>query len=345
MVNKKERSSIIESISNWLKLLALIVLVGEAVIIYAMTQTTPNNAIYPIYPIIMIFLLCLIIVGLFVDRYWERKSEKLSISIENKDITLDPSHSKRPQISESNNYADSLLGYSFEKPDGEGWVEPYKSSYKEVISDIFLLDPNKISDEELKSLVGLNPIGLVLAESDVLTFGYEDRSVIELDEQSTTEHVEYLIDQSVKKSIEDGQELSEEEINILRKKLNQTENLSNIGFRVNMVIVTIDKELLKRNYINGLPNLFLNISLGAREPIDSLKSTDDLILWTTSNKLKHVKVDGEFYNSLNIYRLYQILQNDKYAFFCQAQWSPQVDEAVLTWESLKRSFQSFQIKV
>ena len=62
------RASIIDAVSNWLKLLALIVLVGEALLLTAYYSTDHGDPGRKFYFPLMIGFLALIVVGLFADR-------------------------------------------------------------------------------------------------------------------------------------------------------------------------------------------------------------------------------------------------------------------------------------
>lgn len=69
--HEKFRSRILDQISDWLKLLGLVVLVAEAGILTAMGLTPEGNPLHPWYPVFMLLFLAMIVVGLFFDRYLE----------------------------------------------------------------------------------------------------------------------------------------------------------------------------------------------------------------------------------------------------------------------------------
>lgn len=81
---KNSRNSIISEISDWLKLLALVVLVAEAAIIAAMKLTPTDKAIHGWYPVFMLAFLVVIVVGLFFDRYQQSIPSNSDISAKNK---------------------------------------------------------------------------------------------------------------------------------------------------------------------------------------------------------------------------------------------------------------------
>ena len=71
--------SIVNSVSDWIKLLALIVLVVEAMLVVAMGQAPDGEPVKAWYPVIMLAPLLVIIVGLFVDRYFDRPPAPLPV--------------------------------------------------------------------------------------------------------------------------------------------------------------------------------------------------------------------------------------------------------------------------
>lgn len=66
------RAGILKQVSDWLKLLALTVLVAEAVLVYAMSTCPASNPVKWMYPFLMVLFLALIVVGLFYDRVQSR---------------------------------------------------------------------------------------------------------------------------------------------------------------------------------------------------------------------------------------------------------------------------------
>lgn len=71
--------SIVDSVSDWIKLLALIVLVVEAMLVVALAQSPDNSPVKPWYPVIMLGPLLVIIIGIFVDRHFERPGATIPV--------------------------------------------------------------------------------------------------------------------------------------------------------------------------------------------------------------------------------------------------------------------------
>lgn len=344
MSDNENRGSIIDSISNWIKLLALIVLVAEAIILFAMTQTPVDSPIYHWYPFVMILFLVVIIVAVFVDRYFNHKSNPLVVKVEDKKLLVDPEKNKTKKTKEEpKKYTNSLLGYSFDKLERKGWGKPKEISFKEYVQQIYLVD--NINEEYLQSLVSANnPFGSLIYQAKILKVQHEKSIEVKMDELTSSESIEHTLSKIIELKSQEGIQLNAEEVIKLRKQLNQTDQINTIGFDVNFTVMTFSKEDLNNHALPlGLPNLFMTLSLGSKEPVESLTSTKDMILWTTGNKLKNIIINGERVRSFNIYRLYQLVQNENYIYLCQAQWTPNLESAVFSWNELKKAFESFKI--
>jgi len=349
MIVKEKISAIIDSVSNWIKLLALIVLIGEIILLVAMNQTSVESSVYPMYPFAMIFLLVLLIILIFWDRQLKRKSKiqskKLSLQVDDKELTVDSNKTLSEKLNETKErFTNGLLGYSFDLPNTEGWSDPQEITYSNYVRQIYLSE--EMDEEYFKKVIATNsPYGNLYYHAKIITLQHGETLVIEFDDTSTTDAAEYQIKEFIELKKLEGVELTETEINDMRKKINQTDSVSKIGFAIKLDVITFEKDKLKVNFINtGLPNLFLSLSAGSGEPIDSLVSNDDLILWKTSNKLKNVTVGDELFSSFYIYRLYQLVQTPNYIYLSTVQWSPQLESAVFTWDSLKKMFESFRVK-
>jgi len=75
--DKSTWKGIIDSVSDWLKLLTLICLVANATLATAMALTPNTNPLKSWYPVFMLLFLLVPVIGLFYDRQKERASEQL----------------------------------------------------------------------------------------------------------------------------------------------------------------------------------------------------------------------------------------------------------------------------
>lgn len=345
MSEKEKRTSIINSISNWLKLLALLVIVAESIILVAMYLTPSNYPVFPWYPFVMIFLIVVVIVAVFVDRFSERMSKNLTIFVDDKMLTVNSNSTLATTLDQGEDiYSNSFLGYSFIRPHGEGWNEPVEISYTDYIKDTYLIDD--VDDNYLETLISSNnPFGCLMFNAKILELVHGSNMIMEFDEETTSDPIEYVLAKRIELSLLEGVCLTDSEITKLRMELNQTDEISKVSFSVKLNIMALKKTNVDNSVmILSLPNLFLTLTSSSKEPIDSIVSNNDSILWTTSNKLKNVTIGGERYSSFYVYRLYQLVQNRNYMYLCTVQWSPQIESPVFVWDKLKKSFESFKIR-
>ncbi|HAA16161.1 MAG TPA: hypothetical protein DCE41_32435 [Cytophagales bacterium] len=346
MAETEKRASIIDSVSNWIKLLALVVLVAEAIMLFAMSQTPAESSIFPWYPFIMVFLLLIIIGAVFFDRNLDRQSKVLSLGVEDKTLSLDTSANKsKIKPGETNRYIDSLRGYSFQAITEKGWHSPREITYKELIQQLFMIE--ELNDEQFKSqLYTRSPIAPLIYHAHVLEAHYGDRIILNMDDQTTTETVENYLRNLVEFKKREGVKVSEEEKAQLRARIIQGEaGNKQASLSISFNVIVLDKKHQKEitEAIN-LANIFKFMATSTPETIDKLSSNENMILWTTSSKLQNCLIEGKRINPFSIYRLYQLVENSQYIYFVQAQWSPQIDGAISTWETIQKAFESFKIE-
>ncbi len=356
--NKEKRSSILNAISDWLKLVGLVVLVVEALLLLAMALTPVEDPIFKWYPITMILLAILVIVLLFFDRRDERETSiqkihaeatverirQQTVVVASNEVQVDSTSIGAELDEGADAYTDSLLGYSFNKPKGDGWNDPERISYGQFIRKLY--NQEDLSDEVIKNNANLNsPYGNLMFHSKILEIQYGEDYTVDFNENTTTDMVEYAIAKHVEDLKNSGEEVSEEEIIETRRQLNQTDVIPSVSFTPNIRIMTMSKDNLDVSFLDtGLPNLFMHLQTTVQESMESLSADEDSILWTTANKLNNVSFQGEDYNAFYIYRLYRLLQSEKYLYLVAAQWSPQLKSAVFAWDSIKKSFESFKVK-
>ncbi|MEP2937119.1 MAG: hypothetical protein ABJM06_01910 [Gilvibacter sp.] len=343
---KEKRSSIIDAVSDWIKLLALIVLVAEAVILVAMWQTPHDHSMYPIYPFIMVFLLLIVIVAVIYDRTQERKSKIVSVSVGENALAIDSAKTRAPQTtSDKNSYSNSLLKYSINLPSGNDWSEPKEIGYFEFYNSILV--QSELKKKEFKQNLRINnPYGKMLINANILQVCDGEPALIGFDQESSTGAVEHQIKEWLAVLKDENMELpSDEAIQERRNRLLQMEGDGVIAFGAKLNVMTYHKKDIDFDYMSkGLTNLFLTMAMSTAEPIDSLMANDDTILWVTRTKLINALVNEERHSSFYIYRLYQLLDGNGLIYMNTAQWSPQLESSVATWDSLKNSFESFKIK-
>lgn len=353
---KEKKSTIINAVKSWLGLFTLVVLVMEGMLVLAMTLTPASDPIFILYPLMMFLLAMALMIAWLIDSKQKRKfnidrfnaeTERIkaqqTVKVDNMEISVDPEKSTTKKLETGlNMFTDNMLQFSFEKPVGDGWHAPKFIKYADFVRSTYFTN---LPDDQLEELITANsPYGKLFFNAKIVSVVFGEPKAIEMDENTSTESIEEYLVNMVEKFKKEGTEVSEEEIKEARVKLNQTENVSKIGFAVDFKIMAMDKNDMDTPFLDSsLPNLFLNFGSIIKETIDSLKTDDNSLLWTTKNKLKNVSLDGEPYASFSIYRLYRLLKNDDYIYFCSAQYSPQIEGAHFAWDSLKKSFESFKI--
>lgn len=88
----ESRIKIIGAISDWLKLLALVVLIAEVAILAAMKLTPPEKSIHSYYPIFLLGFLVIVVLGIFFDRYLS--SKKVADRLESDPVTKEPTENE-----------------------------------------------------------------------------------------------------------------------------------------------------------------------------------------------------------------------------------------------------------
>lgn len=196
MSKKESRASIIGSISNWIKLMALIVLVGEVIILFAMTKTSPESSLYIIYPIMMFVLLLVVIIAVIYDRTQVRNTQ-VALEVNQQQLRVSTNVETESLTDANSMFTNSLLGYEFELPSGNGWQEPRQMNYHQYFSEIMMQD-GLDEDEFNKAVTTGSLLGPSFAKADVLSVMQGETMIVELDKDTSTEDVEQRLQIAVK---------------------------------------------------------------------------------------------------------------------------------------------------
>ena len=348
MSEKKFRVSILDSISDWLKLLGLIILVAEGVILLAMKMTPSSYEITKWYPLAMLLFLLFIVIGVFADRVLQRKSANdLSIALSDYKLTVDTSkpQTRKKQSEEIKNiFIDSRFGFSCNKPQSIGWKEPEYLDLQQYQSKLGILDVG-IDWEDYKNKLSISPFGNMMKSSTTVSFQYGEVVNLQFTNDTTTNAVEdHIMKLSEYHKESSGEEMSEADISEARQSLMHGEDkIEKVNFANSFLVQVWDKKLsLGYSTKVSLSNMFQVISAGTGEPLYDLTSNKDSILWVTNHTFKHVRVSNEL-REFTIYRMYRLLENSKNFFLLQVQWTPQSEAVIDIWEELKKCFESFRI--
>lgn len=343
------REGILSQISSWMKLLGLIVLVAESVIIAAMSLTPVNHPIYEWYPVLMLIFLVLIVVGIFVDRYSQRKSvNQLTLALDDKKVTVDTSKMKlstlETQAQLSNQYSDSEKGFGFELPSSPGWGKPQHLDVKELLLKLKIL-PDEESFEPLKQRLGLIPMGNMLLESNNILIQYGEGIPCELTDDTSNAVIDSLIEKGNELAVEQGENmLSEEETREIRKNLLRANNPPENFITQNMFGIHVyDKSLASQSPVPPtLGNLFLHIARSQIPIVDKLVSNDESILWGWQQTMTNVLVGGSL-REVTTYTMNGLFENENYLLELNIVFSPQTDVSITVWNDLQNMFQSLRV--
>lgn len=343
-MSKSDRKSLIESISNWLKLLALIVLVAEGVIVIAIQITPKDSVIYPWYPVFMLFFLLVVVVAIFVDRSGQRKIQQLQI--DGQKIEVDPEKVKirdMESIVESpGRHINSRLKFSLIKPTGKDIQEEYLS-----LGQLYV-KMGIASSENLQPLfeqMTVMPFGKMMANATNVVLQFGQNYELQMTGDSSTDQInKYLKHVKQAYKTEKNISLSMEELTKTRRSLMLGDSsLVKINYFNGFIMQIYDKTYAAETYIpTTLPNIFSTIQIATRESIEKIISNEESILWGTSNHIKNVEVNGTS-KDFSIYRMYYLIENKDFIYQLQLQWSPQTSEAISTWEDLKKMQENFRI--
>lgn len=290
---KSERAGILGEISNWLKLLGLIVLVAEGVIIAAMSVSPKDHPLYNWYPVLMLLFLAVIVIAIFLDRHYKRRSdETLTLSLGDRELTVNTSEMKVPETTvdkagKSNLYADSQKGFMFELPLSTGWSKPQHMDTGSMLIK-FGLVPDEETFEQVRSGALVLPMGQMFIEGSNIFIEYGQPSSCEITDNTSNSVINTIIGRILNLiEKQGGEKPSEEEIIEIRKGiLLQNIQIEKFKLQNAFVIHVYDKELAAQSPISPtLGTLFVLLTRQQGGTIDKLVANEDSILWGSQQTL------------------------------------------------------------
>lgn len=345
----ESRSTILSAVSDWLKLLALVVLVAEAVVLVAMKLTPETNPLYAWYPLFMLLFLCVIVIGIFVDRYLQSTHERNELSIQVGDVALtvgsgDPVAADQSTDTQSKEdiFVDSERGFQFKLPATVGWSQPERLPIGDFLVRVGLLKDND-GFSELYQAMALLPMGRMLAESSCLVVGRGDAIEAVFTEESTNLVIETYLDRVSSLRQQEGEDLSEDEKremrqNILRRQM----PVDSINVWNRFVITTMEKKYALESPVKPtLANLFLQLSRNLG-PLDQLVSTDKQILYGSTVTLRNILINNER-RELTANTIFHLTESKNYFYLVEIYYSPQTQDSLRVWEELQNMAHSFRM--
>ena len=297
---EENRSGLLAAISDFLKLLGLVVLVAEAVILAAMGLTPTAHPISAWYPIFMLGFLLVIVVGVFVDRYLGQKSAPTTIGVGDVEVTSDPDRrSVRPKTVEARSiedyYIDMKNGFSFKRPPSDGWSGPEHLSVFELGKRIGIIKDTELTEDAFKQNSSVVPLGTMMTSSENVVFSYGNPMTVEFTDQTSNAVIDAIIER-VKKKFEDEEGGNKEDIDeaALVEFRHQLLNPQGINFEQITIVnsfslMILDKSLAEQSPVQPtLGNIFSQHQAFAREPIDDLVAYDGTMLWGTRSSHTNV---------------------------------------------------------
>jgi len=343
---ENSRLNILNSISDWLKLMALIVLIAESAILLAMKLTPNTQPIYAWYPIFMLLFLMAVVVGVFFDRYLQSKRGNDDLTIEVGDIEYSvKTHNVIPAVQSNVDesmdrlFVDSERGFQFELPKSEGWSKPERLDFGQYIVRTGLLQPDQM--EIARTGMALLPMGTMVAESSALCIWYGNPIEIVFTDETTTKAAETFIERLTSLAEKEGEALNDEDIKEIRKGINSSQlPVESLKFQNGITILAMSKKLAQNSPVRPtLANLFLLMTKQS-PPLDQLVANEDTILWGSTMTIRNVRINQEL-REMTVNSLYHLTEGEDFFYQVTINYSPQTDESWSLWNELQSMSASF----
>jgi len=340
----KNWKDIIPTISSWLKLLALIVLVASTFIIIAMFITPRNSTYFSIYPITLVVLLVIVIIGLFIDRHDERvyTTRPEVTRTDNNNLKIEQMPVVNKGLSYEQNFSDTRLGFKLYSSQKPNWKKVIFLNYGELLLKVGLIEDEKEGKDLIERSLVSNAYAAMFSNSENIMFQFGENIVVEfLKESSTQAGEEYLARAKKYLKETENKDLTDEMMMQERKRLFLGNmSISKITFQVGLIVQVLEKKLAITSIEKPtLPNILKSC---ITESIEQLSSFENSLIALTKSKLLHVKVSGAT-GDFTIFRMYKLIDTKERIFLLQGQWSPESDSAIEVWDELKKMLDSFSV--
>lgn len=344
----EKRTGILSAVSNWLKLLALIVLVGEAVIIAAMGLTPSSHPLFSWYPLFMLLFLVVIVVGVFIDRAGERKERKLTLPVGDKEVSIDTDKTMLPKsetalLDVESNYIDSQRGFTLKRPTLPGWSAPEQLDMGGYALKVGLIE-NIEKWNENKEAAAVVPMGRMLVEAGVVLFEYGKPIELELTDDTSNVVVDTVINRLIDYSKKEGVQPTDKQIRDFRKgMIRGGMKFERLMVHNSFAVIIFEKELAQNSpIVLNLANLFLKLTSQVIPSLNNLASNEDSIMFGYGQTLTKVLVNKTL-REVTTYSVSRLLQSEKRMFQLAINWSPQTEADISVWEELKGMLGSFRV--
>ncbi|MBI3511453.1 MAG: hypothetical protein HY064_12380 [Bacteroidetes bacterium] len=332
------------------KLIALGVLVFFLLFCVGMIITPTDKSYYCVYPIGMVVIIPISIIGILIDRAGERKLKakelgSVRLTEDNRLTIAKMDISKKERLVQ--NFKEERNSFILYRPAERGWKKQQYMSYAEYMIKFGMATKENIAQLESQNK-SQHQYSRMYWESQFIIFQFGDDVVLEFTDESTMKEVEYLLDKEKKNYLkEEKREMTPDEIRQARVLLVRGESLElKLSFTIGAIVAVFDKKLIE--YVNDeskiLPNFMKFVMSITIEPIDELRSfhNENSIIMITRATFIKVNVNG-LLQDFNIYRAYKFIETDERIYMLQIQWSPESHYAIEVWEELRKVLDSFEI--
>lgn len=355
MNEKNSRLNILAAVSDWLKLLALTVLVAESVILIAMQITPQSNPIAPWYPLFMLIFLIVVVVGVFVDRRSLRKApEELTLGGGEHKISVDTSKLTIPskELAQARKvdldamFIDSQRGFMFNRPKLPLWSDPQYLGFGGMAARFGL--GSKEEWEKMKKFLSVNPLLQMLGEASCLLLTCGEPIDVRLTDETSNTIVDNAVKNIVSLAEKEGKPADKESIRNLRRSLvrgysSQTGPLEQMKLQNHFMVAVLDKSLAFNSPIEpNLGTFFLTYTSSVGPYVENLVANEKSILWGFSTFLTNVLIDGEL-RELRTYQRNLLTESDRSMFLVTIWFSPQTSSSLDIWPELQDMVASFKV--
>lgn len=339
------RSGILAAVSNWMRLLALVVLVAEAAILAAMKLTPATSPIHQWYVVFMLAFLFVVVVGVFADRFLQHRAGKddLTLDVGEKEWVA-PSNLKEPPTHTAPDrlFVDSERGFQFETPISPDWSKPERLDLGQYLQRTGLIE-DETDFPRVQEAMAVLPMGNMIAQSSVLCLWHGNPIEASVTDETTTSALETIISRLAALAKAEGEEISDEDKALIRRQQIKSEIPTEI-FRVQngIGIVTMDKKLAYKSPIKPtLPNLFRQL-IQKYGPIDQLVATNETIIWGSTLTLLNVEINGAR-RELTAHTMFQLAETDRFFYQIGIYYTPQSQDSLAVWDDLQSMANSFRL--
>lgn len=349
----ESRFAILSAVSDWLKLLALTVIVAESIILVAMQVTPQSNPIAPYYPIFMLLFLIVIVIGVFMDRYSARKTPEGQLTVKSGDLkatintnelsTTEEELTRKTDLGTM--FKDSLRGFMFKRPKLSGWHDPQNINYGEFVKKVVRTKDIGKWDEAVKLMGEVHPFTNMILRSSCLLYCYGEPINVKLTEKTSSPALDKVIKNITTIADKEGEPLDKDEINELRKSLIPALVTGDLQLELHnyFAVFVLDKSLADNFPVApSLGNIFLHSQFLSKQPVDTLVANERSILWSTTTTTTNVLIDGQL-RELKEHIMSFLVENPKSIFLVSIYFSPQTSSSPDLWTELREMLNSFRV--